>query len=445
VTLQKSAPHKKQRWLSLLVVVATLSVLGASVAQGHGATSIPAAFAGGIQVDVHGANDVPGQVDVTQMGRDTSANPDVHIFWSWDSISSWTGNGQTGDACALFDTGDTDAFINYVVCARVQNRNADPNDPELLPASANHPAYLFDCSNKKNDRCTNPAPRTYTAGGVLAGPLGTALNQSGAGNLATHTDPFLAGESYPHDTSIELLIDDSLVPTGVSLANVCSYPSAGNGGNNNPFDCIVTPGVQYGTLRVTKTITNDNGGSKVFSDFSFTAGSGTSTTGVIASTAFDADGVIETTVPVGTYSVTEVGTPISGYTTGYSNCTSVSVTAGNTSTCAITNDDDIAAPTIATTMKWTLNDASTLTGFVAGGGVSTVTFDLYKDTATETDCQTTPVYTETVNVDDTDGSAATTTGWPADDGTYKWIASFSGNSRNAATATSCGDEVTTLP
>ena len=25
------------------------------------------------------------------------------------------------------------------------------------------------------------------------------------------------------------------------LVNVCSYPSAGNGGNNNPFDCITPP------------------------------------------------------------------------------------------------------------------------------------------------------------------------------------------------------------
>src|SRR4030095_6373433 len=116
---------------------------------------------------------VPGQVDVTQMGRDTSANPNVRIFWGWDSISAWTGTGQTGDACALFDDADADAFIDYVVCARVQNINADPNNVGILPADTNKPVYLFDCSNKKNDRCTNPTPRTYTAGQVTAGPLGS--------------------------------------------------------------------------------------------------------------------------------------------------------------------------------------------------------------------------------------------------------------------------------
>ena len=33
-----------------------------------------------------------------------------------------------------------------------------------------------------------------------------------------------------------------LVIANAVLVNVCSYPSAGNGGNNNPFDCIANPG-----------------------------------------------------------------------------------------------------------------------------------------------------------------------------------------------------------
>jgi hypothetical protein len=421
----------------------------------------------------------------------------------------------------------------------------------------NHPAFLFDCSNAKNDRCTQPTPRNYTAGQVLAGPLAAtlALTQSGAGNLQNETDPFGPavadgpGEAHPHDTSLEIEVASALVPTGARLANVCSYPSAGNGGNNNPFDCIVTPGVQYGTLRVTKVVTNDNGGTKGFADFSFTAGAGASTTGVIAATAFDADGIIDTQVPVGTYSVIEVGTPITGYSTSYSNCTSVSVTAGGTATCTITNndqaatlivkklvindnggtkaatdftfsvngatavsflqdpndadtkkgentltvnastysvteptvsgytttydnctnvaianggtatctitnDDQAAAPSIATVMKWTLKDRMVLTGYVSGGtGTNTATFTLYKDTATLTNCEaSTQVggYTpEVVNVDDTNGTAATPNGYTTEvAGTYHWIVTYSGNSHNAGISTPCtgaGSEITTLP
>jgi hypothetical protein len=46
----------------------------------------------------------------------------------------------------------------------------------------------------------------------------------------------------------------SVLPAGAALVNVCSYPSAGNGGNNNPFDCIVPP--QSGFLQIVKNIPN---------------------------------------------------------------------------------------------------------------------------------------------------------------------------------------------
>jgi hypothetical protein len=337
-----------------------------------------------------------------------------------------------------------------VVCARVSNPDADPNVVSILPAATNKPVYLFDCSNKKDDRCTNPAPRPYTAGQVLAGPLGT-LTQAGTGNLITHTDPFYpppgdpVGESFPHDSTIDIRIDSDLVPTGVRLANVCSYPSAGNGGNNNPFDCIVTPGVQYGTLRVVKTLVNDNGGTATIPNFTFKVNGG-------SSVAFEADGTNETTVPVGTYSVVEDAA--TGYATTYTNsvngntnCTSLAVVAGGVTTCTIRNDDDIARPGISTVMKWTLNDEATLSGFRTGGGTSTVTFTLYKDSATETACEAgTQVWTQTVNVDDATGTAATTGGYTTTTGgTYRWIASFSGNSRNAAVASGCNAEVTSLP
>lgn len=535
MTFQPSAPHRSRRWLALLVVVMTLTVIGAGLAFAHGATSIPANYAGGVQVDVHGANDVPGQVDMTQMGRDTSENPDVRIFWAWDSHTAWTGNGQTGDACALFDN-DSDGNINYVVCARVSNTNADPELVEILPASADHPVYLFDCTDKKNDRCTQPTPRAYAAGQVVAGPLGGPLTQSGAGNLISETDPFPAGESHPHDSTIDIRIASALVPTGARLANVCSYPSAGNGGNNNPFDCIVTPGVQFGTLRVVKNLVNDNGGSADNEDFSFKVNGG-------SSVSFETDGTNDLTVAVGTYSVVEnaasgytttytnslngnsnctnltvtaggtttctiknddqaatlivkklvindsggtgvatdftfsvnggaavtflqdpndadtkkgqntltvdAGTytitepAVSGYATTYTNCTNVVIANGGTATCTITNNDIASTPGISTVMKWTLNDAANLSGFVSGGGVSTMTFNLYKDSPT---CTGTPVFTQTVNVNDANGTAETTTGYTTTVAAeYRWVASFSGNSFNGPITADCDDEVTTLP
>ena len=250
MTLSKSHPRASQRWTLVAVAVVALSTLlaGLALANHGGATSIPANYAPFTVQDQQGANDVPGQVDLTQMGRDDSDSNTYRIFWSWDSHTAWTGTGQTGDACALFDT-DSDTFVNFVVCIRVENFQADPNNVRIL-LNGSQPAYAFSCSDKKNDRCTNPAPVSYGASQIQAGALGgSPLSQTA--NLITHTDPFPAGESYNNDTSVEVHILKSLFAGTEVLVNVCSYPSAGNGGNNNPFDCIVSPG--GGFLRVVKS------------------------------------------------------------------------------------------------------------------------------------------------------------------------------------------------
>src|SRR5438876_6205005 len=103
-------------------------------------------------LDQQGANDVPLQSDLTQMGRDNSDPSYYQIFWSWDSIDQWTGNGQTGDACALFDS-DGDGKINYAVCGQITNLNANPN---VVVQTTGSP-FAFQCNNARTDRCGNPA------------------------------------------------------------------------------------------------------------------------------------------------------------------------------------------------------------------------------------------------------------------------------------------------
>ena len=446
MTLSRSNPRATPRWLLLAAMVALCTLVAGSIALANHsgvAEAIPANFF--TVEDEHLANDVPGQVDLTQMGRDDSNASLYQLFWSWDSISAWTGTGQTGDACALFDT-DGDTNINHVVCARVSNPDADPAQVTILPKSATEAVYLFACSDKKNDRCTTPSP--LSSSGITAGVLGT-LDR--AGNLVTHTDPFTAGESHPHDTTIQVNVPTSVIPGAEVLTNVCSYPSAGNGGNNNPFDCIVSPGggfivivkdagsgvttptftfdvhrgstlvaqrsvngsatanevpllvgssvakvtetaipaawdltnaecklnngagtvtgsysaddnwvsgitvesgkitkctftdrLQTGTLVVEKRVINDNGGTLEADDFSFSLDAN------LSSTAFITDPDRNPTDPLrgkntlslsaGTaFSVTEPA--VTGYTASYDGC-SGTITAGQTSTCLITNDDD---------------------------------------------------------------------------------------------------------
>ena len=217
----------------LAALVATLAMLAGA---GTASAAIPSTFF--TVTDQQGVNDVNAdQNDLTQMGRDDSDLAMYKLFWSWDSTSLWTGKGQTGDACALFDN-NGDGNINYAVCARIENPNANP---ALAKLTADSP-FLFSCDDSKNDRCGQPAPLPLLALGITAGTIGSG-GLDPIGNLITDTDPFApAGSDFPNDVTLQVNIPKIALPVGSVLVNVCSYPSAGNGGNNNPFDCIVNPG-----------------------------------------------------------------------------------------------------------------------------------------------------------------------------------------------------------
>src|SRR5262245_51504674 len=203
--------------------------------------------------DQQGANDQPAQSDLTQMGRDNSDPYYYKIFWSWDSIDQWTGTGSTGDACALFDS-DGDGKVNYAVCGQITNQNANPN---VVVQTTGSP-FAFSCGNTRTDRCGSPAAKSFTIADIQAGPFpgSTAMP---AGNLITNTDPFGStapngpGSNYPNDATLYMTIRKGFLPANSTLVNVCSYPSAGAGGNNNPFDCIVSPG---GGFLVIKKVAN---------------------------------------------------------------------------------------------------------------------------------------------------------------------------------------------
>lgn len=118
--------------------------------------------------------------------------------------------------------------------------------------------------------------------------------------------------------------------------------------------CTITNEQQPGTLIVKKLVINDNGGTKVATDFSFQVDGGDSVTFI---TDPDQDpsnslmGKNTLVVDTGIYDVTEPA--VAGYSTSYNNCTDVSVPAGGSATCTITNDD--VAPTI-TLIKNVVND-----------------------------------------------------------------------------------------
>src|SRR6266542_391941 len=327
--LVRSTPLRFMR-VVLVMILAFTSLLAIPIAVVQSAT-IPSSFF--TVVDQQGANDQPAQSDLSQMGRDdTSDASHLKLFWSWDSTDQWSGTGQTGDACALFDT-DGDGNINFVVCGEIHNTS-----PTTVVQGSNPSPTVWTCTDNKNDRCTNPTSTTFTSTDVQAGILGNPSNATG--NLITDTDPFPSGSNYPNDSTLQVNILKSFLPTGAILVNVCSYPSIANGGNNNPFDCIITPG--GGFLVIKKDAGTDTTTNFVFTvapvpanqSSSYTV-TGTNQTAPIGLTVGAGESVTEA-VPTAWQLDTASCTLQSGASTGTKSgnaVNSISIESGKVTTC----------------------------------------------------------------------------------------------------------------
>jgi hypothetical protein len=199
--------------------------------------------------------------------------------------------------------------------------------------------------------------------------------------------------------------------------------------------CTITNDDKPATLTVTKNLIKDNGGTKTCADFSFTVNGG-------SAIPFEADCSNDLSVPAGTYNVVEVGVPISGYDTSYNNCSAVVLASDGKATCTITNDDKKATPSGGTVMSWVLHDVLNITGIRAGApdaGTATVTFELFSNGT----CSGSAAYTEVDSTIDSNGQAATTTGYKTSaPGTFSWQATYSGDQYNAGFMSAC--EVTTI-
>jgi hypothetical protein len=221
-----------------------------------GFVDLPLAAAQGVSIiDDGGSNDPngDGQNDLTRLTGDDPLTPNFELTWSWDEPSA-IGGGNTSNACAMFDT-DGDGNVNYSFCVEASDPNSDGNyvitdSGSGADSVADFPAWI-QCSDAKNDRCTQPQR--------LADPYLGVLGTSACTIAPTSTDPFPptaltagtpggAGDDYPLDLSADCTIDSLIIPANAEFINVCSYPSAGNDGNNNPFDCVVTPGSGFLTI-----------------------------------------------------------------------------------------------------------------------------------------------------------------------------------------------------
>lgn len=163
--------------------------------------------------DSQGANDVPGQKDLTYLCVDDAPVDDkITASWQWDDLD-WSGN-NSGDACALFDT-DGDGKANTALCVVINGS----------PASLTQ-FLTYTCGDASESRCTSPntsSPSTLSDCDIDSNGI----------------QPFAAGSASPLDTIAHCSIDlNEVGGVNAEIIDVCSYPSQQP--NSAPSDCIFT-------------------------------------------------------------------------------------------------------------------------------------------------------------------------------------------------------------
>jgi hypothetical protein len=288
----------------------------------------------GFVLDQQGVNDEPSQSDLNAFTRADNVTGKIGVKWIWDDVNSWAGTGQTGDACALFDT-DNDTKANAAVCVRIKNPNGDPNVVGQLAAPESPIVYM--CGNGKADRCTNGS--AVSLGGTVCevekvnGETFFTAGDDGADVLAACSIPLAA-------------ISASVTP---NLLNVCSFPSGVP--NSNPFDCVVQPGA--GFLIIKKgTDPQSSGETSSFTvspaptggaTYNLTDNTSSSEETALIPIAPGNYSVAESTIPTGwqldaaTCARQTTPTPTATGTKSGSTVSGISVTSGETTICTFTN------------------------------------------------------------------------------------------------------------
>jgi uncharacterized repeat protein (TIGR01451 family) len=96
-------------------------------------------------------------------------------------------------------------------------------------------------------------------------------------------------------------------------------------------------------------------------------------------------------------------------------------------------------PSAGGTIGTSVHDTAVLSDSVEASG--TIAFALYG--VNDTTCTGSPLFTGSADVDG-NGSVDSASYTPADAGTYRWVATYSGDANNEAAASNCGDELVTI-
>jgi hypothetical protein len=215
----KEARRRRSPWLLVLPVL-VLAIAALSFAVGASAINThPALNTFSPVVDDQGANDAPGQKDLTLQGTNNSdvANGNLWVVWNWDDTQ--VSGGNTMDACTLFDS-DADGNANLAVCltlVRVGGQN-----PTVAMQSST--PIVYTCGDTRNDRCASQ---------ILA------VNAQGS-FCELETNVTGAFDGADTQAYCDIKITALGLSSATTLLNTCSYPSQQP--NSDPSDCVLIPG-----------------------------------------------------------------------------------------------------------------------------------------------------------------------------------------------------------
>src|SRR5262245_22977632 len=179
--------------------------------------------------DVQGADDQPGQKDLNEYCSIGPCSGGFSIAWNFDD-TRWTG-GNSGDACALFDS-DGDGNANNAVCGTLTNGSADGTIPSVLSATT-----CYSCGDDRPDRCTGAVVISCTSTCSVAYTADPFIGPTHGSNKCT--GPTALHDCTQQDDQVTCCIKPSEFGGTAVLTDVCSFPSSQP--NSDPSDCVINP------------------------------------------------------------------------------------------------------------------------------------------------------------------------------------------------------------
>jgi hypothetical protein len=316
-----------------------------------------------------------------------------------NSLNAGLETALNGDIC--YTTGSATAPVSISGTTVVACPSATGTDQDLALANINAQANAVTCTNLGTDVVLSGtyAPGCYTASGTMDVVLNTTVTLSGAGTYifraggalttgansqvllsagAAARDVFWASGGAVHlganaaTSPTPTFVGNIIAPSGITLghfANFLGRALSFSGTVTTDANTVTVPPplvIPPPTLKVIKTVVNDNGRTKTVSDFPLFVNGASVVSGAT------------NTFSTGAYVVTETSDP--NYTAAFSGACDVGgnvvLAPGDSKTCTITNDDIAPPPPPVPPLISVIKVPSPL-NLPAGPGSVTYTYTLH--------------------------------------------------------------------